>query len=1413
MKKTQKLLSLLLAILMLITSLPLSGLVAFGIGDSPEDVKIDAVPEAPDGYTNSGIVAYDENGIPIYQFDSAVSESGLINQKWINAFGEEVSDPLHEPAYPKVEHLDMGENDLPEAYDARDYGLVTPVEYQIGGTCWAHAAAACLETNFIKKGYGTNTNTNLCEYHIAWFSKNSYFAGIDDSANDGYTVANPKEALLDYGGNPGYVERALESYSGAAYESNIGITATTDDEKDAFFDIMAEKLTFDKRYIPDITLDSVKTLNYDNTEIKQGILDYGAVFIAYYSSGNGKNGNPVYYNYTLSNGQADYWYLDDDQVATYYCPVETETDHAVTIVGWDDNFPKENFGTNIPEGNGAWLIKNSWSEAFCNDGYVWISYYDKSLARPYVFSAEDPDLFDNVYLYDGANYLYSRNGSAYANIFTAKGNEYLTMINNPKQAYTLKVYKNIPENATDPTAGTLAYTQSGAAPTGKYLAITGDVPLTAGERYSVVIEGSKIYYEGTGATLTSKVGDSFYKDADGNWCDSSADGYGNVGIRAFTNLSEEGESYKVILTDGDNYQETLYSENGTVTLPTKENYTYTFSYGGETFDGTGVTKDMYVDIHCYPTNGIRKGDTPCTLEYTCIYCGIDMKESITEHSYQSETVEASPTQIGHTAHICSVCGDCYYTDRAFYSGATKSGVDGDMWWQFCNGTLVINGIGATPDYTSYSKTPWASFFYDINKVYVSDGITVIGDYLFASLTGLTEISLPDSVETISKYSLNATTHLKNIELPANLKSIETYAFAGSAINELTWNSKLETIGDYAFYSCHGLTEITVPAIPNLGTYPFYNCKNLKKVIVEEGITYVDYIFENIECIDEVVLPSTLSDGFFASFSNVLKFTVHPNNKFYKSVDGILYNKNGTVLERYPTARDDIYFKVPSTVTEFGQYSFYGLNSLKYLDLSETKATALSFCMFKNSDVLTNINLPAGLTGFRENAFDKIDISALFIPSSVSIFYSASNVSKSETSKIYTDKENSLIKSWASDNSMSCATNHTSHNYSTVAETIFDGDCSNGAQIIKTCECGQFILDVTEPTVLHTPTDNGIVTTPTCTDDGYTTHICSVCGISFTSDPVTAIGHSYIWVIDKNATCGATGIEHEECSVCKVKRNENTSIPATGVHSYTAKDVKAEALKKAATCTNADTYYYSCAFCGKIEKNDSHTFTKGSALPHSFSWITDKNANCGVNGIKHEECSVCHTKRNEGTAIPATGAHSYTSKIVAPTCTADGYTLHTCTVCTYSYKSDTVKTSGHSFGAWETVTSPTCSVNGSDKRVCSKCNTTETRQTTKDHAYTTITGLAPTCGDDGYSDYLYCTDCGSTENYQVLKATGKHTDGDGNGICDVCSKNMAADCDCICHNDNAFMKFIYKIVSFFWKLFKMSQTCECGKAHY
>lgn len=173
-------------------------------------------------------------------------------------------------------------------------------------------------------------------------------------------------------------------------------------------------------------------------------------------------------------------------------------------------------------------------------------------------------------------------------------------------------------------------------------------------------------------------------------------------------------------------------------------------------------------------------------------------------------------------------------------------------------------------------------------------------------------------------------------------------------------------------------------------------------------------------------------------------------------------------------------------------------------------------------------------------------------------------------------------------------------------------------------------------------------------------------------------HTFEWVVDTPASEGTAGVKHEECTVCKLKRNENTaieSLPHTLIH------VEAVAATHDAA---GNTEYWHCESCGKyysdaegtteIEQADTviaqipHSFgeewesdannhwhacecgAKQDEAAHTFEWKVDQEATATEKGSKHEECKVCGYKKT-AVEIPATGS-STSSEVIKPTVPTD-----------------------------------------------------------------------------------------------------------------------------------------------------------------
>lgn len=343
---------------------------------------------------------------------------------------------------------------LPSSYDLRDLNQVTSVKNQgNGGNCWAFSAVAALESSILKAG---GEALDLSEENMKnIMSLYSNYGWAMETNVGGYD----KMAI-------GY----LTSWLGPVYES-----------EDEYYSQSTLSPIFDSFMHVQNILFLTRDNCTDNNAIKKAIMDYGAVSTSAHWSKSYINGKNYYYN-----GKSD-------------------ANHAVVIVGWDDNYDKSNF-INKPEGNGAWIIKNSWGSSGEDKGFFYVSYYDTKFAQPgryvsYAFVLNDTMKFDKSYQYDipgRTDYLYNLSSTVwYKNIFKATGDEYLAGVStyfDKETKWDLFVYVN---NA-------LKLTQSGVAyPSYSTINLNQLIPLKLGDTFEVVF---KIKVDGdAGVPISEKI--------------------------------------------------------------------------------------------------------------------------------------------------------------------------------------------------------------------------------------------------------------------------------------------------------------------------------------------------------------------------------------------------------------------------------------------------------------------------------------------------------------------------------------------------------------------------------------------------------------------------------------------------------------------------------------------------------------------------------------------------------------------------------------------------------------------------------------------------------------------------------------------------------------------------------------------
>lgn len=279
---------------------------------------------------------------------------------------------------------------LPSYYSSRDEGYVLPVKNQIYNTCWAYGSAATLETVLLKSSYNVSDFSPIHMNH--WGTKRSDGTGwLRNQTAGGYAYIS-----LGY----------FSSWQGPRLMSDY--PRHTPLLSFSLLDSTAKK---------QFSVNSIVYLDVNDIEtIKTAIYEYGAVVGNYHVNDNFYN--PSTYGY----------YCNTEGLMTYQL-----NGHCISVVGWDDNYSKENFASIAqPQENGAWLCKNSWDSNWGDGGYFWISYedfymFDTRFGNSYAFIDVQP-YNDRKKLYqnevDGATYTFdyitNYNTMTYINVFDAE---------------------------------------------------------------------------------------------------------------------------------------------------------------------------------------------------------------------------------------------------------------------------------------------------------------------------------------------------------------------------------------------------------------------------------------------------------------------------------------------------------------------------------------------------------------------------------------------------------------------------------------------------------------------------------------------------------------------------------------------------------------------------------------------------------------------------------------------------------------------------------------------------------------------------------------------------------------------------------------------------------------------------------
>lgn len=637
------------------------------------------------------------------------------------------------------------------------------------GTCWAHAAMASAEADLWKKGLADST-IDLSEWQLAYFFYHTVEDPLGGTAGDSVTVVG--DTYLDRGGNQQLATYRLATWQGVTQEADAPYSTVYNDSTKTLDDALAYGK--DAYHLENAYWVSMK----DRDIVKQLIMEYGACAASYCH-------DKKYYNST------DQWYRSEPLAE--YNPTETNTNHAITIVGWDDNYSKDNFGTYKPSSNGAWLCKNSWGSNWSKDGLFYISYEDvpNLNGNAYFYDYGTGDNYDYNYQYDGGVYngWYPYYASNAANVYTANSAETLKAVGfyteDVQYTCTIKIYKNCTGN---PVSGTLVSTQTATEPYAGFHTVVLDTPvdLNAGDTYSVVVSqttvnGSSLVlvdksfsWTWLASVSSTKTGQSFISSSGSSWTDVSASGY-NCRIKAYTDKRDTTTPADVKVS-----RITLSASTGlTLTKGQTQKLTATVVPANATNKAvTWKTSDK--NVATVSENGLVTAKSAGTAIITCTAKdGSNVKATCKV----TVTVPVSGIQLSQTSAALTVGDTLTLTKTIYPSDATNQAV---TWTSSSDVVASVDSNGKITAKTAGSAV--------ITCKSVSDN-SVVG---ICNVTVKAKVQTPSEIK-VNKITLNKTT--ASVTKGKTLQLTATVAPGNATKKEVKWSTSNKNV---AMVSTSGL---------------------------------------------------------------------------------------------------------------------------------------------------------------------------------------------------------------------------------------------------------------------------------------------------------------------------------------------------------------------------------------------------------------------------------------------------------------------------------------------------------------------------------------------------------------------------------------------------------------------------------
>lgn len=344
----------------------------------------------------------------------------------------------------------------------------------------------------------------------------------------------------------------------------------------------------------------------------------------------------------------------------------------------------------------------------------------------------------------------------------------------------------------------------------------------------------------------------------------------------------------------------------------------------------------------------------------------------------------------------------------FYTGRCGESVFFELVYDEDSLVLVLSGSGDMFDYGCNSPAPWDLLSYKITDIFISEGITSIGSYIFANCSNVTNVTIPDSVTFIKDSAFENCSSLKSITIPRSVTDIGEYAFLQcTSLENVTLPDSITQIDSYTFSMCKGLKSVTIPhSVETIRSHAFAGCTVLENVEIPDSVTTIEQkAFFQCSGLKSISLPNSVTSiekEAFWQCKSLESITIPNSVKLIKestfsecdSLESVIIPESVKSIQgqAFSFCSNLTSIELPDSIDFIGARAFFRCTSLEKIKMpaalkkitTETflncyrltsvripsSVTSIETAAFKGCQCLKNITIPDSVTGINKYAFDE-----------------------------------------------------------------------------------------------------------------------------------------------------------------------------------------------------------------------------------------------------------------------------------------------------------------------------------------------------------------------------------------------------------------------------------------------------------